>query len=188
MQTTEGARIQPQPEAQWTDEVRELLTKGTPDGRPRPSSFLQTMAWHPRLYQRWAPFAGTLLARGLLVDRDRELVALRCTWLTECGYEWAEHVKIAVAAGFTHDDIEAVVVGASDARWAPDDAAVLTAVDELRADGRLSDMTWSTLSSRLSEPQLIELLVLIGQYHLVPWVINTLRCELPNGSPGLDAR
>jgi alkylhydroperoxidase family enzyme len=44
-------------------------------------------------------------------------------------------------------------------------------------DARISDATWAVLSGRLDEAQLIELCMVVGQYHLVAFTLNSLGVE-----------
>jgi hypothetical protein len=55
--------------------------------------------------------------------------------------------------------------------------------DELHAGAWISDATWPGLARHLSEKQLIELPMLIGQYHLVAFTLNSLGVQ---PEPGLE--
>jgi alkylhydroperoxidase family enzyme len=129
---------------------------------------------HTKLFKRWLPFGGTLLIRGRLPARDRELVILRIAWLCQGRVEWAEHVDIAHRSDITTEEVERVVAGPDAPGWDPFDRLLVRAVDELRTDGSISDDTWSGLAERYDEQQLIELPILVGQYHLVAWTQNSL--------------
>jgi alkylhydroperoxidase family enzyme len=124
----------------------------------------------------------------VLFDRDRELAILRSAWLCQGGYEWGQHVAAAYRVGMTPPEIEAVIAGAGDPSWSPDEAAVLAAVDELHRDSCISTPTWDVLARRLDERQLLELPMLVGFYTTVAWMQRTLGVALPEGSGGLDAR
>ena len=52
----------------------------------------------------------------------------------------------------------------------------------------VSDATWAALATRLDEKQLIELLMLVGHYHKVAFVQNSLRFSPREGNSGLSAR
>ena len=52
-------------------------------------------------------------------------------------------------------------------------------------DAAISDETWSRLSARYDEQQLIELCMLIGHYHMVAFALNSLRVQREEGVPGL---
>jgi alkylhydroperoxidase family enzyme len=181
------ARIGPLADEELSSEARELLAMGTPDGEPRSSTFLGTMVRHPRLYRKWAPFSAWLLMRGELSARSRELAILRTAWLCQAEFEWGQHTEIAVAAGLTVEEVSRVTLGPADDGWAPEDRAVILAVDELHDADIIGPATWSALADQFDERQLIELIFVIGHYHLVAWVQKSLKTPLENGARGLDA-
>jgi 4-carboxymuconolactone decarboxylase len=66
----------------------------------------------------------------------------------------------------------------------PFDATLLRAADELHVTSTVSDATWSALATRFTTEQLIELLMLVGHYHLVAMTLNALGVELDDGLVG----
>jgi len=146
-----------------------------PDGTEL--NIFATLARHPKLFKRWVGFGGVLLYGGNLSPRDRELLILRTAVHCQAHYEWGQHVAIAQAAGLSEDEIARVAVGPDAAGWSDDDAAVVRAADELHADARISDPTWAVLSARLDDTQLIEVCMVVGQYHLVAFTLNSLGVE-----------
>jgi alkylhydroperoxidase family enzyme len=156
--------------------VAELLhTFEQPDGREL--NIFTTLAHHPKLLRRWGAFGGTLLYRGTLSDRDRELLILRTGYLCRARYEWGQHVVIARAAGLDDGEIARVAAGPDADGWSSDDAALLRAADELHADSRIGDATWSALASRFDAQQLIEVCMSVGQYHRVACTLISLGVE-----------
>lgn len=144
-----------------------------------------TLAHHPRLLKRWSAFGGALLFGGRLDDRDREILILRVGWLCDAPYEWGQHVIIGRQAGLSDDEIHAITRGSGDASWSDDDAALLRAAEELHADNRIGDETWSELSQRYDAQQLIEVCMVVGQYHLVAFTLNSLGVEPEPGLPAM---
>jgi 4-carboxymuconolactone decarboxylase len=53
-------RIEPLQPEQWSEEQRELLTRGN---QPRVLNVFATLATHTDLYKRWLPFANTASCR-----------------------------------------------------------------------------------------------------------------------------
>jgi alkylhydroperoxidase family enzyme len=135
-----------------------------------------TLARHPRLLKRWSAFGGVLLT-GSLPARERELLILRTGLHCRAAYEWGQHVPIALAAGLTEEEIARVGAGPHAPGWSNDDALLLHAADELHADAVISDPTWAALAERWSDEQLIELCMVVGQYHLVAFTLNSLGVE-----------
>jgi len=182
------ARIPPLAPDERDEQARELLG---PAGELADSvggqaaNIFATLVRHPGLYRKWLPFGGKLLA-GKIPPRERELLILRTGWRCESAYEWGQHVLIARVAGLTDDEIRRVKDGSGAAGWDAFDAALLRAADELHDDDCVGDATWAELAARYDEKQLIELLMLVGHYHMVAMTLNSLGVELEPGIPGLD--
>jgi 4-carboxymuconolactone decarboxylase len=175
-------RIAPVPSAERTGQVRELLDQARIGTGPDANIFA-TLVRAPGLFRRWLPFGGKLLA-GKLPARDRELLILRTGWNCRAEYEWAQHARIALACGLTSEEIERVALDSIDGGWAPFDATLLRAADELHARSTLSDGSWSELSERYDTQQLIEVPMLVGHYHLVAMTLNACGVELDEGLEG----
>jgi alkylhydroperoxidase family enzyme len=58
--------------------------------------------------------------------------------------------------------------------------------DELYDVSSVSDETWQVLAANYDERQLIELIMLVGHYHLVCFAANALGVQREPGVPGLD--
>jgi alkylhydroperoxidase family enzyme len=136
-----------------------------------------TLARHPRLLKRWSAFGGVLLYGGALPARERELLILRTGYLCRAPYEWGQHVPIGRSAGLTDEEIARVAEGPGAAGWSAGDATLLRAADELHADQCISDPTWAELAGTWDEQQLIEVCMVVGQYHLVAMTLNSLGVE-----------
>jgi alkylhydroperoxidase family enzyme len=145
------------------------------------SNVMTTLLRHPDRFREWMPLSGGLLYRSLLPDRDRELLILRTAANCHADYEWAHHVVIGKQAGLTDEEVERVRNGPTTEGWNSDDAVLLTAADELHHDSRISDKTWAALAARYDEKQQIELPLLVGQYHMVAFALNSLGIEIEPG-------
>lgn len=176
MMSAMAPRIPPLPQEGRDPRTEELLAPlRRPDGTEL--NIFTTLARHPKLLKRWSAFGGVLLYGGTLPARERELLILRAGYLCRAHYEWGQHVEIGLAAGLTDDEIARVAEGPDASRWSTDDALLLRATDELHADSRISDATWAALAERWDEQQLIELCMVVGQYHLVAFTLNSLGVE-----------
>jgi len=156
-----------------------------PDGRVL--NIFRTMANHPDLARRWLVFGNHILAKSTLSPRVRELAILRVGWLCQSEYEWGQHVLIALDLGITASEIKRLQDETVAAEWAPSEAAVLHATDELHADKVISAATWSALSERYTDQQLMDLVFTVGQYTLVSMALNTFGVQRDEGVPGFDA-
>ncbi|HXQ60564.1 MAG TPA: carboxymuconolactone decarboxylase family protein [Acidimicrobiales bacterium] len=176
-------RIPPLPENERDEETQELLRPLQVDGGDL--NIFATLVRHRRLFKRWSAFGGTLLVRGELPARDRELLILRTAWNCEADYEWGQHARIARSSGLSDDEIARVAQGPDAAAWSALEAALLRACDELHRDSRISDGTWHVLAGHYDEHRLIEVCMVVGQYHLVAFTLNSLGVERESGVEGL---
>lgn len=148
-----------------------------------------TMCRYPVLWQKILDLSVQVHGPDrLLPARDRELAMLRTGWLCQAPYEFGEHVKHAKHAGITSDEIERVVTGSTAAGWDAHERAILQAAEELHGTAMVSDKTWAQLSERYDDAQLVELLVLIGQFTATAYFQNAMRLRLEPGNQGLAAR
>ena len=67
------------------------------------------------------------------------------------------------------------------------DGVLIAAADELHADSKISDDTWKALAKRYDKRQLIELCMLVGQYHLVAMTLNSLGVQRDEGVEGFPS-
>ena len=136
-----------------------------------------TLGRHPRLFRPWLRFSATLLLRGELPAADRELVILRTAWRCGSWYEWSQHGLLAPRAGLAAHDVERISEGPTAAGWRPRQRLLLLATDELHDRRVITDRTWEALAVELSERQLIELCLLVGQYEMLAMTLNSLGVE-----------
>jgi 4-carboxymuconolactone decarboxylase len=180
------ARIDPLPETEWNDSVRQMLTARNPDPAAVMNIF-STLARHPDLFAKWQSFGGRLLFRGTLPARDREILILRTAWNCRCEYEWGHHVSIGRSAGLTDDEVARISRVPDSKEWDEFEITLLRAADELHEAAVITDETWTALAGRYNEQQLIELAMLVGQYHLVAFTLNSLGVQREAGVVGLPS-
>jgi alkylhydroperoxidase family enzyme len=160
----------------------ELYSKGLngPDGTPL--NIFGTLAHHPDMLRRWLVFAGHVLSKNSLPERDRELLILRTGWNCASRYEFSQHVVIGKRCGISDDEIDKVRQG-PDADWAALDRVLLQAADELHTSTNLTDDTWRALSDHYTVEQVLDLVATVGNYHLVAMFLNTTGVQLDAGVP-----
>jgi alkylhydroperoxidase family enzyme len=142
-------------------------------GKP-PLVLFTTLARDARLFEKFR--GGSLLDRGHLTLRQREVVINRTT--ARCGseYEWGVHVAIyGEKAGFTPEQIRSFVHGsATDRCWDEADAVLLRFCDALHANCTVDDALWNELRETFSEEAMLELILLAGFYRTVSYLTNSL--------------
>ncbi len=147
---------------------------GRVTGTEPPAVFL-TLGRHPRLFWSWLLFAGSMMPGGRLSRRSTELVIIRVATLAASDYELTQHRVLGRKAGLSATEVERIAEGPEAAGWSADDGLLLRVTDELFATEDLADDTWSQLRARYSEPECLELVMLIGHYRMLATALTTLR-------------
>lgn len=144
-----------------------------------PLKLFRTVAHNPHVLDKFRSAGSYLLNFGTLDPIDREIVIHRTC--ARCGseYEWGVHVAFyGKSVGLTQEQIDATVLGAPDDRvWSPKQRLLIRLVDELHDTSTVSDALWQEIQDLWTPAQLVELVVLVGQYHLVSYLTNALRVE-----------
>ena len=154
---------------------------GAATGGRAPNVFT-TLARNRRLFRRWLWFAGALMPGGKLPRRETELVILRVAHNCGSDYEWRHHRSLGRAAGLTAAEIERVREGPAGEGWEPRQRLLLRVADELHAERTVGDELWAELRPLYSDEELIELLMLIGNYEMLAMTLNALAVE-PDREP-----
>jgi len=117
--------------------------------------------------------AHQLSRRARLDRRTRELVIDRTCARLGCRYEWGVHAAaFGEPAGLTDEELDATAAPLDDHPWAESDRAVLELVDALVDTGTAPSDLVERLVTRFGAPEVLELLVLCGWYHLISFVAN----------------
>jgi 4-carboxymuconolactone decarboxylase len=173
--TTPVPRIAPLDGKEWQAVIPQLPAFAQPDptGKRPPFALVTTLSRHPKLLSAWLNFAAQLLG-GKLPAREREILVLRTLWLCQGSYEWGPHARVARKAGLTDADFDHIIAGPEAAEIDSFDAVLIRAADELHQDACLSESTWSALAVRFDEQQLIEVTMVVGQYHVAAFTLNSI--------------
>ncbi|HVS63453.1 MAG TPA: carboxymuconolactone decarboxylase family protein [Thermoanaerobaculia bacterium] len=177
-------RIPPITDDEAAPEQREQIEKNRIDGSVY--NIFRTLAHHPDLLRRWTVFAGHVLRKSTLPERDRELVILRVGWLRSSEYEWGQHVLIGKRCGLDDEDLRRIAEGPEAKGLDAHEALLLRATDELVRGARITDATWGALAERYDTRQLLDLVFAVGQYDLVSMALNTLEVERDPGVPSFE--
>jgi len=143
-----------------------------------PLVLFRVMAGNARAWEKFR--AGSLLDRGPLSLREREIVIDRTCARTGCEYEWGVHVTtFAEAADLTELQVRATVLGtATDACWSKEEQALIAAVDALHERATLSEGEFKALSTHYDEAKIFEIILLCGFYRTVSYLANALALPL----------
>lgn len=185
MESAMTARIEPR-SAPYPPEIAEDFERLMPPGF-EPLLLFRTVAHNPRVLRRMR--RGGLLDPGSITAKERELVILRTT--ARCGseYEWGVHVAFfAARVGLSPEHVAATVLGTpEDPVWSPSQAVLVRLCDALHDGCEVPEELFVEVQQCWSAAQIIELTMLVGLYHAVSMMTNTLRLPPEPGAPRFPA-
>ena len=117
--------------------------------------------------------------------RDKELLILRTAWLSRGDYVWGRHNIMGQNAGLTDEEIQRITRGPDAPGWSDFDATLLRAADGLHLSRFVSEATWDALAERYTQEQLVEVVLIVGNYTQLAMFQNTLGVQLPPDIEGL---
>ncbi len=147
---------------------------------------IAALAHSPGLVGPFLTWAMALHADGVLSKRLHEIVALRVAHRCGSTYEWDEHTRWATDAGLTPAEIESIATDGDD--WSPMDKAAIAAVDELHATQDLTDTTLANLRSHVGDAEVIEIIMVVGQYTMLSMLATTVGDDVRPDDPTSSSR
>jgi alkylhydroperoxidase family enzyme len=146
-------------------------------------AIFQVLLNHPKLACALNDLLATMLWRGMLDPRLRELVIMRIGWLTGSDYEWTQHWRVAQGLGVSADDLLGVRDWQAHEAFGPTERAVLSATDDVVNSGAVSAESWTACQRELgTEPALlVELVTAIGAWRMVASILQSLQVPLEDG-------
>jgi alkylhydroperoxidase family enzyme len=148
-----------------------------------PLMLFRVTAGHDRAWDKFR--TASLLDRGPLSLREREIVIDRTCALNGCEYEWGVHVAIfAAPAGIGEEQVRATVVEGTEAPcWSDAERGLIAAVDALHHRATWTDAEFAALCAHYDEDQILEIILLCGFYRTVSYLANGLALPLePNAA------
>jgi alkylhydroperoxidase family enzyme len=148
-----------------------------------PLLLFRTMARNPRVLQRM--MAGSLLDRGSISLRSRELMILRTCARCGAEYEWGVHVAVFGAkAQWSAEQLRSTAHGCpGDTCWSSEDRLVMRLADQLHDTNGVDDDLWDELGAHFAPDQLVELIMLAGKYHAVSYLVNAIGIQRETFAP-----
>jgi alkylhydroperoxidase family enzyme len=155
-----------------------------------PLRLFRTLVVHPQLAAAMHALGRFVLGRELAVGvRARELLIDRTTARCGAEYEWGVHASFfAARAGLSAEQVHATVHGdAASPVWSDVDRLLVRLADELHETATVSDALWAELRARWTPPELLELVLVVGWYHAIAFLVNAVRVEREPWAPAFPA-
>ncbi|MBV9836046.1 MAG: carboxymuconolactone decarboxylase family protein [Alphaproteobacteria bacterium] len=160
--------------APYPAEVQAVFDRIMPPGMD-PLVLFRTLSSVPRIWEKFR--AGSLLDKGPLDLRQREIVIDRVCARCDCAYEWGVHIALfAKRVALTEAQIQALATDGADAAvWSEEERLLIRAVDALHDTIDIPDALWSALAATFSHEQILEVVALCGFYRTVAYFCRALR-------------
>src|SRR5262247_4808598 len=154
--TAPATRVEPVA-APYAPELQKVFDAIMPPGVP-PLTLFTTLARVPRIWERFR--AGSLLGRGPVSLRHREIVIDRTCARCGCAYEWGVHVAFfQQRAALAPEQVRATVRGSpDDPAWSDEERLLIRLVDELHDAATISDDLWNALARTFTLEQILEVI------------------------------
>jgi len=164
-------------EAPYPAAVQQDFERIMGPGRP-PLVLFRTIAREERAWKKFT--AASLLDKGPLPMREREIVINRTCARNACEYEWGVHVTaFAAHVKLTDAQVRATVrEGANAPCWSTAEQVLIATADALHERATLSDDEFASLAAHYNEAQILEIMMLCGFYRTVSYLSNGLKLPL----------
>lgn len=91
--------------------------------------------------------------------------------------------QVPAKAGLTEAQIASLVTGGPDDDcWSDEDRTLIRLCDGLQQNCAVDDDVWTHLTAHHSDAAILELLMLVGTYRTVSYLVNGLRLPLESGA------
>jgi uncharacterized peroxidase-related enzyme len=164
------ALIEPE---QALPEVKEIYEQKL---RGKPGNSQKAMAHRPEMLKNFLPFYASV---GRSLDRKLyELVYIRVSIINGCHYCLQHHLASSKRAGVIPEDWAALKAG-NYSRFAEKERCALTYADKLtRAPGEVNDEDFIPLKKQFTDPEILDLHLLIGLANLTNRFTGPLGLEV----------
>lgn len=176
-------RMPPIPPDRMTDAQREAAAALVAGPRGAVFGPFIPLLRSPELMDRLQKVGEYLRFRSALGERRTELAVLWVARRHTQQVEWAIHEPLARKSGIDPEAIAALAEGRRPVGLADDEAVVCDLLEELWANGSVSDATYDRAVTGLGEQGIVDLLGLAGYYALLSMVMNVARTPVPDGAP-----
>ena len=149
---------------------------GTATGTP--GDYWTTFALVPDLFLMARNSLMGLLQPGRKLDpKLRELAILRTGIVGDSKFEYSQHMKVARMAGISEEKLAAIKGWKTSDLFLPIERAVMAASDEILSLNRVEDETFAALKQHLSDPEILELFVVVGLWRMHGLIVRALHLE-----------
>lgn len=139
----------------------------------------------PPMFRAWLDFAWPLRLHARTPRKIRELLILRGAQISGTSYEWGHHVPMALEAGVTQKQIEALPIWPQSDQFDAREKAVLQLAEEITRGPSASEASIEQLKQQsFNHAEIVELVLTASFYVCVGRFLQSMDIEL---EPGFQA-
>ena len=176
-----GDRFRPLTYEEMTDAQRAMTERILAGDRGSMNGPYNVLLRSPEMGDAAQEFGAQVRFHSSLSRKLNEFAILLTARYWTAQYVWYAHRRYAVDAGLNPAVIDAVAEGKRPASMQPDEAALYQFCTELLHNKQLSDATFRAAVDRFGERGVVDLMGVLGYYHLVSMVLNVDRYPMPDG-------
>jgi 4-carboxymuconolactone decarboxylase len=161
-------------ESKVSDKTREIL-----GNTPRKLNVARMIAnASDAVFQNFSRLGNSLMTRGKLDKKLREIAILRNARVCDSLYEYTQHVPIAKAVGLSEEQVAGIDNWESAQCFSQVERLVLRLTDEVARNVKGTHQTLEALTKHLGAGEIVELIMAIGFWGMVARVLETTEVEL----------
>jgi alkylhydroperoxidase family enzyme len=161
-------------ESQASDKTREIL-----GNTPRKLNVARMIAnASDAVFQNFSRLGNSLMTRGKLNSKLREIAILRNARVCHSLYEYTQHVPIAKSVGVSDDELAAIDNWEGAKCFTEVERLVLRFTDEIARNVKGGKATLEALRKHLGAGEIVELIMAVGCWGMVARVLETTEVEL----------
>jgi len=170
------------PDAQMTAEQKAVMDEIASGPRGRIGGPFIPLMRSPELMNRLQKVGEYLRYHNTMGLRNSEFAVLVAARHWSQPIEWSIHRPIAEREGIAPAICDAIAEGRRPEGMNADETLIYDALEELRTNRSISDVTYQKALARFGEQGVIDLVAHYGYYSLLAMVMNVARTALPGGA------
>lgn len=161
-------------ESKASDKTREIL-----GNTPRKLNVARMIAnSSDAVFQNFSRLGNSLMTRGKLDKKLREIAILRNARVCGSLYEYTQHVPIGKSTGITDEQLAAIDNWEGAKCFSETERLVLRFTDEVARNVKGSKAALEALQKHLGPGEIVELIMAIGFWGMVARILETTEVEL----------
>jgi AhpD family alkylhydroperoxidase len=174
------SRLQMVPSEPEDPALRQMFDEVRARGVALPNLY-RVIGLAPPLLRAWLDFAWPLRLQAKTSRRIRELLILRGAQVSGARYEWVHHTAMALAAGVTQAQIDALAAWEQSALFDAREQAVLRLAEEVTRGPAASPACIEALKRHFSPAEIVELTLTASFYVCVSRFLQSMDVDLEEG-------